>query len=70
MLLKTMHRVDVYPTVALDKTTTKIAALSPNYNLGDEWLVILRHLLDEDERISQRITFYHDAWDDRIHASP
>jgi len=70
MLLKTMHRVDVYPTVALDKTTTKIAALSPNYNLGDEWLVILRHLLDEDERISQRITFHHDAWDDRIHASP
>ena len=70
MLLKTMHRCAVYPPVTLDKTTSKIAALSPNYKLGDEWLAILRDLLNEDDQIAQRITFHHDAWDDRIHASP
>ena len=69
MLLKTMHRCDVYPPVTLDKTTSKIAALSPNYRLGDEWVAILRDLLSEDDRIAQRISFQHDAWDDRINAS-
>ena len=69
MLLRTMHRCAVYPPITLDKTTSKIVALSPNYNLGDEWLTILRDLLSEDDRISSRITFRHGAWDDRIHAS-
>ena len=69
MLLKTMHRCDVYPPVTLDKTTSKIAALSPNYRLGDEWVAILRDLLSEDDRIARRISFQHDAWDDRINAS-
>ena len=69
MLLKTMRRYNVYPPVTLDKATSKIAALSPNYRLGERWLAILREVLSVDEEISQRVTFQHAVWDDRVRSS-
>jgi len=66
MLLEAMRRCAVYPPMVLDKATSKISALSPNYRLGDEWLAILRGALREDEQLGRRVRFEHGQWNERM----
>jgi hypothetical protein len=66
MLLEAMRRCAVYPPVVLDKATSKISALSPNYRLGEEWLAILRGALREDEQLGRRVRFEHGQWNERM----
>lgn len=66
MLLDAMHRCSVYPPMIVDKTTNKLSALSPNYRLGEEWLMTLRHVLREDTQLNERVHFDHAVWNERI----
>lgn len=66
MLLHTMCQLDTYPTTTVFQTTSKLASLSPNYNLTEKWLSVLAQTREKLPMHIKHMLELHPEWEEKL----